>query len=239
MVWLCLSALSAIRQYDEDWNIGTISPTFITQSFQPFASMMRIETSNFVTRPYFWFSLSAIRQYDEDWNNESIGLWADSSNFQPFASMMRIETFDKSWIINDFSLSAIRQYDEDWNIINSRVTFNLITFSHSPVWWGLKRATLVAVSILADFQPFASMMRIETGNYCLYCQLVCLSAIRQYDEDWNSTQGMFSGLCSFTFSHSPVWWGLKLPKQMLRLKLGNFQPFASMMRIETCTHFQR
>ncbi len=115
------------------------------------------------------------------------------------------------------------------------------------------------VFIYLQFQPVASMMRIET-HWCLALalRLQSIPASRQYDEDWNT----FSPSCLFQIiinsSQSPVWWGLKLfyllfinpfylfiPasrqydedwNKLLRhvtYKVGPFQPVASMMRIET------
>ncbi len=134
-------------------------------------------------------------------------------------------------------------------------------FSHSPVWWGLKPA-----------------FGRENKNSSSF-----FSAIRQYDEDWNHIRnvcdlirkGTFQPFASMMrietaacfcwwsnsallFSHSPVWWGLKLSAQMhlrqsdrhfsairqydedwnVRIECWaysspTFQPFASMMRIET------
>ena len=167
---------------------------------------------------------------------KAIGKSADG--FQPFASMMRIETpgtpcppwykqmpFSHSpvwWGLKRKSvkvlplcyfLSAIRQYDEDWNsVIKGSLETIFSTFSHSPVWWGLK--------LLLAGTP------LEINTF--------LSAIRQYDEDWNAEnkQPYLQLLLNFqpfasmmrietntiikillhnfiTFSHSPVWWGLK------------------------------
>ncbi len=63
-----LKILSAIRQYDEDWNYFSFFSSLNHKNFQPFASMMRIETINCYPR-FVAAKLSAIRQYDEDWNN--------------------------------------------------------------------------------------------------------------------------------------------------------------------------
>ncbi len=84
-------SLSAIRQYDEDWNLDNFSTAL--------SSM-----------------LSAIRQYDEDWNGWRRIASVLLAIFQPFASMMRIETCYKRCLSELWSLSAIRQYDEDWNL---------------------------------------------------------------------------------------------------------------------------
>ncbi len=216
----CLRSLranffSAIRQYDEDWNrvkpsvasfwffLFSHSPVwwglkhstvrgrcYFAPTFQPFASMMRIETRLSVL---FWApncpfqpfasmmrietpevedkensctTFPAIRQYDEDWNlpleHNCAGLWCCFS---------AIRQYDEDWnrtrqgfLATSRLFSAIRQYDEDWNCVGS-VDFSgfSVLFSHSPVWWGLK--------------PFGSW----------WCWLYC----------------------SVLFSHSPVWWGLK------------------------------
>ncbi len=180
---------------------------------------MRIETvfKEWQTRV---FVLSAIRQYDEDWNFYHYIISLLIFIFQPFASMMRIET----------------------TFIRYACKKGRRPFSHSPVWWGLKHHLYaILTKIIAGFQPFASMMRIETRiSLCSISSFWFLSAIRQYDEDWNhaiaSHVVVFKFLSAirqydedwnwtivchnnfwFSFSHSPVWWGLKL--QLNRFEL--------------------
>ncbi len=154
--------------------------------FQPFASMMRIET---VFQPIVikYKCLSAIRQYDEDWNNICYFSCACFCFFQPFASMMRIETTRHC---------------------NRAVWTG--SFSHSPVWWGLKQQRSRYSGGFLHFQPFASMMRIETLNVVID---------RAYLADFQPFASMmrietsailYDNLIVYlTFSHSPVWWGLK------------------------------
>ena len=84
---------SAIRQYDEDWN-KPCRDWFLKvgAAFQPFASMMRIETTGSFSPEVRLAGFSAIRQYDEDWNWVIVASPDVVIAFQPFASMMRIET---------------------------------------------------------------------------------------------------------------------------------------------------
>ncbi len=171
---------------------------------------MRIETIRSTVARSWWY-LSAIRQYDEDWNIIIVKfVIVLISYFQPFASMMRIETYSlKKRLISSQHLSAIRQYDEDWNNLKDLYEKVCHSFSHSPVWWGLKLGVWFGWLVIRPFQPFASMMRIETlflpnDTRVVTCfqpfasmmrietpKTICaflsnwLSAIRQYDEDWN------------------------------------------------------
>ncbi len=90
------------------------------------------------------------------------------------------------FIINTFALimpfSAIRQYDEDWNL----------------------KMSIIHASPLDSFQPFASMMRIETTHWL--------------DQAPKVLQ---------LFSHSPVWWGLK---QQVPRQQGEAKKFFSAIR---------
>ncbi len=84
---------SAIRQYDEDWNITNSRKTslaFLFSAIRQYDEDWNIATiPTAAPLPYF----SAIRQYDEDWNYVHTGLHVCARMaFQPFASMMRIET---------------------------------------------------------------------------------------------------------------------------------------------------
>ncbi len=141
-------------------------PLLSLTTFQPFASMMRIETENQSTRCLLCPRFSAIRQYDEDWNK-----LGRRSNFP------------------DLLFSAIRQYDEDWNGVTRRPT----------------------ACFYPAFQPFASMMRIETAVSMPF--FVWHVLLFSHSPVWWGLKLIARGLlilaCSL-FSHSPVWWGLKL-----------------------------
>ncbi len=134
-----------------------------TFGFQPFASMMRIETWFFLLYAWCYIFLSAIRQYDEDWNTRLTFSVNHAFFFQPFASMMRIET-----------------------PLRNTVTTVLPAFSHSPVWWGLKPLLSCAAGVfllLSAIRQYDEDWNIWT-EFPVPCTFL-LSAIRQYDEDWN------------------------------------------------------
>ncbi len=202
--------------------------------FQPFASMMRIETVVVFRVVYWWSAFS----HSPVW-------WG----LKPRPLLL--------WLRQHRQLSAIRQYDEDWNCCLITAIAYCLSFSHSPVWWGLKLfKTNWQWRIGHTFSHSPVWWGLKRRSKLQLLRWLSLSAIRQYDEDWNDTETTWVDDI-MPFSHSPVWWGLKrlticykvgIPLlsairqydedwnflDLIRLLLLYlFQPFASMMRIET------
>ncbi len=150
---------------------------------------------------------------------------------------MGIETNTRKTISRvSWYFSTIRHYDGDWNMsrMKRRYCYRLL-FNHSPLWWGLKPASMCPSLLQIDLFNHSPLwwglkhLRIKATNKCallfnhsplwwglklvLHEHQVCpcgFSTIRHYDGDWNLKILLHEQISPPLFNHSPLWWGLKL-----------------------------